>query len=160
MVGQITDGGLSMCRVVAVCGSVRNGKFIRLLDEIKLVEEWGVNDNPRPGKWDRVNLFGFEPVSGTPDAAHGCRAEAYAEHITISGLDLDELPSGTRLWVGDMAILEISGTEDAHHLKVQPHLIGNIDPQGLLARVVTGGMVSEGDQVVILSLGGKKSRVQ
>jgi hypothetical protein len=149
-----------MCRVVAVCGSVRNGDSIRLLDEIELLEEWAVNDCPRPGKKGQVNLFGFEPISGTPDVSPGSRAEACAEHITISGLNLDELPSGTRLWVGDMAILEITGTEDAHDLKFQPHPICNIGSRGLLARVVTGGMVRKGDQVVILSLGGKKSKIQ
>jgi MOSC domain-containing protein YiiM len=56
-----------------------------------------------------------------------------------------------------MAVLEVTGTEGVPHRMHQPkrHIVYDIMPRGLLARVVTGGMVRKGDQVVILSLGRK-----
>jgi MOSC domain-containing protein YiiM len=83
------------------------------------------------------------------------------ENITTSGIDLLGLPSGTRLRLGDAAIIEVTGLRNpCHQLNgVRPGLMaatlgrdaeGNlIRKAGVMAVVIEGGTVRAGDAIGI-----------
>jgi MOSC domain-containing protein YiiM len=81
------------------------------------------------------------------------------ENITTQGIDLLGLPTGTRLRIGDTAVVEVTGLRNpcAQLDDVQPGLMKAVldrDEQGNLIRkagvmgvVITGGDISAGDTI-------------
>jgi MOSC domain-containing protein YiiM len=81
------------------------------------------------------------------------------ENITTSGIDLLGLPSGTRLHLGDAAIIELTGLRNPCRQldKLRPGLMaatldrdaeGNlIRKAGVMAIVIEGGIVHTGDRI-------------
>jgi MOSC domain-containing protein YiiM len=83
------------------------------------------------------------------------------ENITTSGIDLLGLPRGTRLHLGDAAIIEVTGLRNPCHQldKLRPGLMaatldrdaeGNlIRKAGVMAIVIEGGIVRSGDRIAV-----------
>jgi MOSC domain-containing protein YiiM len=83
------------------------------------------------------------------------------ENITTQGIDLLGLPTGTRLKLGDEALIEITGLRNPCKQlnRIQPGLMaavlsrdeqGNIiHKAGVMAVVVQGGQVQPGDPISI-----------
>ena len=74
----------------------------------------------------------------------------FAENITTEGIDLVHLPIGTRIWVGDEVILEITQIgKECHTACAIRRQVGEciMPKEGIFARVVHGGMVRPGDPV-------------
>lgn len=97
---------------------------------------------------DELQAAGFTVLAGQ-----------MGENITTRGIKLLELPTGTRLQIGDTAIVEITGLRNpcAQLDRLQPGLMkavlsydehGNlIRKAGVMGIVDTGGVVRPGDQV-------------
>lgn len=83
------------------------------------------------------------------------------ENVTTRGVDLLGLPAGTRLHLGDAAIIEVTGLRNPCHQlnKLRPGLMaatldrdadGNlIRKAGVMAVVIAGGTVRAGDRIAI-----------
>ncbi len=72
------------------------------------------------------------------------------ENITTSGIDLHSLEAGTRLAVGEDAVVEITGFCDpcSRMDEIRDGLQGAlVDQRGMLATVVASGSISVGDAV-------------
>ena len=81
------------------------------------------------------------------------------ENITTRGVDLLGLPTGARLYLGDMAVIEVTGLRNpcAQLDRVQPGLMGAslgrdrngnlVRKAGIMAVVLTGGEVRPGDSI-------------
>lgn len=81
------------------------------------------------------------------------------ENVTTRGIDLLALPAGTRLHIGDEAILEVTGLRNpcAQLDRLQPGLMaatldrdegGNlVRKAGIMAIVLAGGEVRTGDLI-------------
>ena len=84
------------------------------------------------------------------------------ENVTTEGVDLLDLPTGTRLRLGDEAVIEITGLRNpcAQLDGIQPGLMaatldrdadGNlIRKAGIMAVVIAGGVVRPGDGIAIV----------
>ena len=87
-------------------------------------------------------------------AAKGYRAAPgqFGEQLILDGIDLVTLPPGTRLQLGDAAVLEIvKGRTGCTRLEAaQGRTIAGLGPIGVLARVITGGPIRVGDPVAVL----------
>jgi len=76
----------------------------------------------------------------------------FAENITTAGFDLDSLRIGTKLRLGNRAVIEVTQRGKDCHTKCEIRkLIGNcIMPKaGLFARVICGGKIRVGDPIEI-----------
>jgi MOSC domain-containing protein YiiM len=74
------------------------------------------------------------------------------ENFTVRGADVMKWPVGQRLQIGD-AEFEISMVCDPCELmeEIRPGLQGELEgKRGMLAKVVTTGSVSQGDQITLL----------
>jgi MOSC domain-containing protein YiiM len=83
----------------------------------------------------------------------------FAENITCEGIELFTLPIGTRLSVGNEVLLEISqiGKECHAGCAIFKQTGKCIMPkEGVFARVIQGGLVDTGDDIVIRSKPGEK----
>ncbi len=90
----------------------------------------------------------------------------FGENITTEGLDLLLLPQGTRLRIGDSAIIELTGLRNpcSQIDRFRPGLMkavlgrdaaGNlVRKSGVMAIVVAGGQVAPGDPIEVVLPGG------
>jgi MOSC domain-containing protein YiiM len=81
------------------------------------------------------------------------------ENVTTRGVDLLALPSGTRLWLGEKAVVEITGLRNpcAQLDELAPGLLGAVVERsgdrrlvrkaGIMGIVIAGGEVKRGDAI-------------
>ena len=107
----------------------------------------------------QVHLIHAELFDELRDAGFDIMPGQMGENVTISGVDLLRLPTGTRLRLGEAAIVEVTGLRNpcAQLDRIRPGLMKATlgrDPDGNLIRkagimgiVVAGGDIRAGDTV-------------
>jgi len=116
------------------------------LERAHLIEDLGVEGDrkAKPRSSRQVLLMAEENCR-----RFGVAVGELRENVTVRGIDLQSLPSGTRLALGE-AVVEISGDcapcgfVDTVRPGLQQRIAGN---RGMLARVVRTGWVAVGDEV-------------
>ncbi|MBU4193896.1 MAG: MOSC domain-containing protein [Actinobacteria bacterium] len=91
---------------------------------------------------DRMRAKGLEVGPG-----------AFGENMTTRGIDLASLPVGKRLRVGETVVLEVTqiGKECSEPCAIYYKVGECVMPgEGVFARVLEGGEVSRGDEIVLL----------
>ena len=107
----------------------------------------------------QVHLIHAELHDELRGAGFAASAGQMGENVTTRGIDLLALPAGTRLHIGDEAILEVTGLRNpcAQLDRLQPGLMaatldrdegGNlVRKAGIMAIVLAGGEVRTGDLI-------------
>ena len=98
-----------MASVKAVNISLRRGTIKQQMEQVELIENYGIEGDAHAGDWHRqVSLLDQSSVDRMLElGAKGLVPGIFAENITTEGMNLCHLPLGTRLEVGD-AILEVT----------------------------------------------------
>ncbi|MFZ5426968.1 MAG: MOSC domain-containing protein [Thermodesulfobacteriota bacterium] len=134
--------------VKAVCLSERTGEKKRPVDFIDLVEDSGVAGDAHAGTGRQVSLLDFGSMEAVRLKMPSIGPGAFAENLTVEGLNGLVLGVGSRVRVGDGAVLEITQIgKKCHHGCDIRRIVGDciMPKEGLFARVVTGGRVRAGD---------------
>jgi len=145
-----------MAHVEAVCISVKKGTVKRAQPSIKLVEEWGIENDAHAGKWHRqVSLLAGESIDNVKQILPTLKDGAFAENIVTRGIDLTSILVGQRLAIGDEVILEITQIgKECHNsgCAIKKATGDCIMPrEGIFARVIKGGVVTGGDPIQTIS---------
>lgn len=145
-----------MGRVVAVCISERKGTPKKDVGTARLVSGWGIEGDAHAGKWHRqVSLLSYEQVEAFRARGADVAPGAFGENLLVEGFDLKRLPLGTRFRCGS-AVLELTqiGKECHAHCEIYRQVGDCIMPrEGVFTRVLRGGAVSVGDELVIEEVG-------
>jgi MOSC domain-containing protein YiiM len=144
-------------RVVAVSGSRRKGEKKTNLATGRLLENRGLESDAHAGDWHRqVSLLAMESIVKIRESGLDVVPGDFAENITTAGLRLWELPPGTRLVLGDQALLEITQIgKECHTRCAIYHQVGDcvMPKEGIFTRVLRGGTVKPGDSIRISATG-------
>ena len=109
----------------------------------------------------QVHLIHAELHDELQTAGFAVAAGQMGENITTRGVDLLALPAGTRLRLGDSAVVEVTGLRNpcAQLDRIQPGLMaavldrgadGNlIRKAGVMGIILTGGAVRPGDAITV-----------
>jgi MOSC domain-containing protein YiiM len=139
---------------VAVSVSNRKGIKKSNLPEGKLLEDEGLDGDAHAGDWHRqVSLLAMESIDKIREKGLEVSPGDFAENITTSGLEIWELPMGTRLAVGSEALLEVTQIgKECHDRCAIFHQVGDcvMPREGVFTRVVRGGTIRPGDEVRVL----------
>jgi MOSC domain-containing protein YiiM len=163
--------------VAAVCRSPTHSMTKPIADSIRLVTGFGIEGDAHAGATvkhlSRLLRFGNAPNLRQVHLIHAelfdeLRAAGFAvwagrmgENITTRGVDLLRLPTGARLHLGGEATVEVTGLRNPCRQlnKLEPGLMkATLDRDedgklvrkaGVMAVVVTGGEVREGDAIEI-----------
>lgn len=143
-----------MGKVMAVCISERKGTPKTNIHEAKVIEDFGMEKDAHAGKWHRqVSLLSYEKIEEF--RARGAEVEdgAFGENLIVSGIDFKALPIGTKLVCNDV-VLELTQIGKQCHsgcaiYKVMGDCI--MPREGVFTRVLHGGIIREGDELVILN---------
>jgi MOSC domain-containing protein YiiM len=143
-----------MGTVKAVCISEQKGTQKVPVDEVILVEDFGIEGDAHAGKWHRqVSLLGFEKIEEFKARGVAVDDGAFGENLIVEGFDLRTLPLGTKFRVGDGALLELTQIGKECHDKCAIYaVVGDciMPREGVFTRVLTGGTVRPGDPIEIV----------
>jgi MOSC domain-containing protein YiiM len=129
--------------------------YLRLdLDEAMLVAGYGIEGDAKGGHPDRnLNIMSYETLTNLRTQGFYTEPGQMGEQIVIHQLDVDNLPSGTRLQLGAEAVIEVlkprTGCDrfEKYQKKLRTQAANQM---GQMARVITGGSIRVGDPVKML----------
>lgn len=143
--------------IVAVSTSRHKGKKKKNLPACKLVKDKGLEGDAHAGDWHRqVSLLAMESIAKIREQGLDVAPGDFAENLTTSGILVWKLPLGTRMAVGSQALLEVTQIgKECHDRCAIYHQVGDcvMPREGIFTRVLRGGTVKPGDEVLILPQG-------
>ena len=141
-----------MGKILAICISEKKGTQKKPVESARLVEEWGIEGDAHVGKWHRqVSMLSFEKIEAFREKGADVDFGAFGENLVVEGFDLSKVPVGTKFQIGE-AILELTqiGKECHSHCAIYKVMGDCIMPrEGIFAKVLRGGMISEGDEITV-----------
>jgi MOSC domain-containing protein YiiM len=140
--------------VIAVCTSERKGMPKEDVGQGLLVKEHGLDGDVHAGNWHRqVSLLSVSSINKIKEQGLEIENGDFAENLTVDGLDVWTLPVGTRLTVGQEALLEVTQIGKECHARCAIfYRAGDcvMPREGIFARVLKTGPVAAGDELVVL----------
>ncbi|MGE5483781.1 MAG: MOSC domain-containing protein [Ignavibacteriales bacterium] len=138
-------------RIVAVCRSETKGVRKADIGSGTLKEGFGLEGDAHGGDWHRqVSLLSVSSIEKMRSQGLDVGPGDFAENLTVEGLDVWTLPVGTRLSVGG-ALLEVTQIGKECHAGCEIfRKVGHcvMPREGIFARVLKSGRVSNGDLLV------------
>ena len=146
-----------MGKIKAICISEKRGTRKKVVEKAKLVENWGIETDAHGGTWHRqVSLLGWEDIEAFK--ARGAKVDFgdFGENLVVEGLDLQNILVGSRFRIGE-ALLELTqiGKACHTHCEIYQSMGECIMPKaGVFARVLNGGWIHPGDEILLEPLRG------
>jgi len=134
---------------------VPENQYLRVeLDEAVLVAGHGIEGDLKGGHPDRqLNVMSYETLTNLRAQGFYTEPGQMGEQIVLHQLDVDHLPAGARVQLGSSAVIEVvkPRTGCAHFSQIQGKPVALVQEQmGVMARVLTGGIIRVGDPVKVL----------
>jgi MOSC domain-containing protein YiiM len=137
--------------VVSVNISTEKGVSKKRVAKIMLKKDFGVETDAHAQTPNReVSLLAVESILRTRKRKLVVNPGDFAENITTKGIDLPQLPIGTRLQIGD-ALLEVTQIGKTCHSRCQVfYKVGDcvMPKEGIFAKVINNGEVKVGDIII------------
>lgn len=141
-----------MGKIVAVCKSEQKGVKKKSIGSGQLVAGSGLLGDAHAGDWHRqISLLAIESVEKMRQLGAEVNPGDFAENLTTEGINLVELPIGTKLRIGD-SLLEVTqiGKKCHQHCEIYKQVGKCVMPtEGIFARVLKDGPVRENDPIEI-----------
>ena len=141
-------------KVLAVCISEQKGTVKHPVDEVLLVKDHGILNDAHAGNWHRqVSLLADESIDIMREKFPDIPVGAFAENILTKGINLKNLPVGTKLMIGNAVLLEVTqiGKECHSDCAIRKQIGDCVMPRdGIFAKVLEGGTVRAGDEIIII----------
>lgn len=141
--------------VGAVCVSPDKGTKKKDVGRAILVKDYGIeNDGHASSNTHRqVSLLSLSSIEKMKELGLEVSSGDFAENITVSGMNVSDLPIGTHLKIGDEAVVEITqiGKECHNRCAIFRQVGTCIMPvEGVFARVIEGGEISTGSPITLV----------
>lgn len=142
-------------KIIAISKSEKKGQKKHNIESANLIVNHGMEGDAHAGNWHRqISLLGIASIDHMKAQGADVKPGDFAENITVEGLVLYEIPVGTKVRIGDEAILEITqiGKECHQGCEIMKQVGSCIMPtQGIFAKVLQNGIIRVGDEVVLIS---------
>lgn len=119
---------------------------------VNLIAGHGIEGDRKAGHHPKrhLNIMAHEVVSRLTVDGVAVQPGQLGEQIIVAGVDLAALPDGTRLHLGESAVVEITmlRTGCSRYGQLKGDYAEDV-PLGVMARVLQGGAVAVGDAVRI-----------
>ena len=144
-----------MAKIMAINVSDKKGVMKTETPEAILKEEHGIVGDAHAGPGVRqLSLLANESIDKIRDKLEiGLCFGRFAENITTEGIVLSTLPLGTKLQMGDEAVIEITkiGKECHNECEIK-RLAGDcvMPREGIFGKVIKGGKISKNDIIKVI----------
>ncbi len=140
-------------RIVSIATSKKKGTRKVSVDEAYLKKEHGLHGDAHAGTWHRqVSFLAFEEIDKARQSGLDVTFGDFAENIATTGVDWKNIPVGTRVRLGQEALVEITQIgKDCHNRCAIYYKAGDciMPREGVFARVLKEGKIHCGDQIHI-----------
>jgi MOSC domain-containing protein YiiM len=140
--------------IKAVCTSPEKGMRKKDIGEGLLIREFGLKDDAHAGPWHRqVSLLAVESVDKMRAKGLDVGPGDFAENLTTEGIDLVNLPLGTKIKIGLEAVGEVTQIGKECHTRCAIYYQAGdcvMPREGIFIRVLEGGPVKTGDTVEVM----------
>jgi MOSC domain-containing protein YiiM len=143
-------------RIVSINISDRKGVRKKPVDKATIQENFGIEgDAHASSEWHRqVSLLALESIKKMQEMGLDVKPGDFAENITTEGINLPNLPLGTRLLIGTEIEAEVSQIgKECHNRCAIYYQAGDcvMPKEGIFISIVKGGVIKTGDTVKIVS---------
>lgn len=146
-------------KIIAVCISEKKGTQKKNVHSAEFIKEYGIQGDAHAGKWHRqVSLLSNEKIEAFKNRGAEVTEGAFGENLIVDGIDFRSLPVGTRFQCNDV-LLELTQIGKECHTGCEIyHKMGDciMPREGVFARVLSGGIIREGDNMAVLEKPSKK----
>ena len=139
-------------KVISVNSSIRVGEIKEPVPQGRFLTDYGMEGDAHGGSGRQVSLLARESYEKNEKTA-SLPWGSYAENITTEGITLHRLSVGTKLLIGSVVLQVTQIGKKCHAGCAIQELTGAcvMPLEGIFARVITGGDVTPGDSIEILS---------
>ncbi|MDZ4133941.1 MAG: molybdenum cofactor synthesis domain-containing protein [Dethiobacteria bacterium] len=142
-----------MAEIIAVCTSAKKGERKKNVGESNLIKSQGLENDAHAGFAHRqVSLLAEESIAKMTAKGLDVGPGDFAENLTTRGIDLVNLPLGTRLAVGKEVILRVTQIgKECHNRCAIYYQAGDcvMPREGIFAEVLLGGKIKVEDKIEI-----------
>ena len=140
-------------KIVSIAMSKKKGTPKVQVEKASLLEDHGLEGDAHAGPWHRqVSFLAAESIEQTRKKGLDVGFGDFAENIATSGIDWQDIPVGTRVNLGDSALVEITQKgKECHNKCAIYYLAGDciMPREGIFGRVLKGGEICCGEPVRI-----------
>lgn len=140
-------------KIVSIAISEKKGTRKVQVDEASLIQDYGIEGDAHAGPWHRqVSFLASESIEKSQKKGLDVSFGDFAENIATRGINWQKVPLGTKVHLGDSALLEITQIgKECHNKCAIYYLAGDciMPREGIFARVLKGGKIRRDDRVRI-----------
>lgn len=142
-----------MGKILAVCISEKKGIPKINIGRVEMIKNHGLKGDAHAGNWHRqVSLLSYEKIEEFKKTGVNINDGAFGENLIVEGIDLPQLPIGTKLRINEIE-LEVTqiGKECHSGCRIYETVGDCIMPrEGIFTRVLKGGIVNTGDEIKVV----------
>ncbi len=142
-------------KIVSIAISKKKGTRKAKVDKASLVQDHGVEGDAHAGPWHRqVSFLASESIENAKKKGLDVAFGDFAENISTSGINWLKIPVGTRVHMGESAIVEITQIgKECHNKCAIYYMAGDciMPREGIFGRVLKGGKIHCGDMIRIMN---------
>lgn len=143
-----------MAKIIAVCTSEKKGMRKKNVGEGVLKVNFGIEGDAHGGDWHRqVSLLAMESIKKMQDMGLEVGPGDFAENLTTEGIDLVNLPLGTKLKIGESGVGEVTQIGKECHTRCAIYYQAGdcvMPKEGIFIRVLEGGSINVGDTIEVM----------
>lgn len=140
-------------KVVAINTSDKKGMRKKTIKEAVIKTNYGIEgDAHASSEWHRqVSLLALESIKKMQALGLNVKPGDFAENITTEGINLPELPIGTRMKIGEVEAEVSQIGKECHTRCAIYYQAGDcvMPKEGIFVKVIKGGKIKEGDIIKI-----------
>ena len=144
-------------KIVSIATSKKKGTQKSTVDEAFLKKEHGLEGDAHAGTWHRqVSFLASEEIDKAREKGLEVTFGDFAENIATTGVDWKNIPVGSRVRLGQRALVEITQIgKECHNRCAIYYKAGDciMPREGVFARVLEEGKIRCGDSISIEKLG-------
>lgn len=142
-------------KIVSIAISKKRGTPKTQVEEISVISDHGIEGDAHAGPWHRqLSFLASESIDKARAQGLDVTFGDFAENIATSGVDWNKIPIGTRLRLGDSALVEVTQIgKECHNKCAIYHKVGDciMPSEGIFSRVINGGKIRVGDKIIIVN---------
>lgn len=140
--------------IISIAISKKKGTQKEVVDNAVLVSDHGLKGDAHAGQWHRqVSFLAEESIEKARIQGLDVGFGDFAENIATLGIEWPKVPIGTRVQLGERALVEITQIgKECHNKCAIYYKAGDciMPREGVFARVIRGGPIHTGDTVILL----------
>ncbi|MFO7986972.1 MAG: MOSC domain-containing protein [Desulfatiglandaceae bacterium] len=142
-------------KIISIASSMKKGNSKATVKEVSLIQDHGLHGDAHAGPWHRqVSFLAAEKIEDARNQGLDAAFGSFAENIATIGIDWEAVSVGSRIILGDSALVEITQKGKQCHARCAIYYLAGdciMPREGVFGRVVKGGRIRCGDPVRIIS---------